>query len=557
VLFDPGEERVTIGYNPLAPNGLAVATHAKAVREAIRAGWGQASFDQTAQLARLLFLVLAVARELGLTLVDAVQLIRPRSALRRRSLRDLSCGPLRDALAYFDSLSESRQEELAASTLARLEPFAFDEVIRRIVVQQKRALRLDEVIEGRKILLINLEQFRPLRTDDVKLLGRLLVNDILAHVFARPKGRRSPVYLFLDEVQTIATQDLTTTLDQGRELGLHCLMAHQFPDQLLEEDQSGRLRSSVMNCARTKILFGGLSVAALEELAKEFFTDEFDPYAIKDEIRHLELEPIESRRLIVGGSLSFGQSSSTSTGESNSQSYQKGWSHSEGESHSSSSSVTSGSSTSDFSGSGMGTIVSPDGNVIQTLNDTSGSGETFTESSTETFGTTRSEVNSESESRGTQFGEQRGRSKGKNFGLSINGTWVPFYEYRKRQVVTSRTFVTEEEFLTVALQKLHLQPKGHFALKVPGKRAAFLRAPRVIEPWLSERSRERALSYILSQPYYSSPEQIAQEEAARKERLLLPPFENGDTIEGNLFHDEHTDKQPKRKGKKIPKPPTY
>ncbi len=282
VLFDPGEENSIIGYNPLAANGLAIATHAKAVREAIRSAWGQASFDQTAQLARLLFLALAAARELELTIVDAVQILRPRSALRRRAVRTLSEGPIRDALAYFDSLSETRQEELAASTLARLECFAQDETIRRIVVQQNRGLHLDGILTGHKILLINLEQFRPLRTDDVRLLGRLIVNDLLAHVFARPEGKRGPVYLIMDEAQVFATADLCTALDQGRELGLHCLLAHQYLNQLLEEDQSGKLLSSVMNCARTKVLFGGIEVKELETFAKEFFIDQFDPYTVKD-----------------------------------------------------------------------------------------------------------------------------------------------------------------------------------------------------------------------------------------------------------------------------------
>lgn len=556
VLFDPGEENAIIGYNPLAANGLAIATHAKAVREAIRSAWGQASFDQTPQLARLLFLVLAVARELGLTLIDSVQLIRPRSATRWRALRDLSAGPLRDALAYFDSMTDKRQEELAASTLARLEPFIFDETIRRMVVQQNRGLSLDAVIGGNKILLVNLEQFRPLRTDDVKLLGRLLVNDVLAHVFARPENRRSPVYLILDEVQTFATFDLCTALDQGRELGLHCLMAHQHPSQLLEEDQSGRLLSSVMNCARTKMLFGGIAVEELETLAKEVLIDEFDPYTVKDEIEHLELEPVESRRFVFGGSLSFGRSSAASTGKSRSGSHQKGWSHAEGMSHTEGGSVTSGSSVSEFSGSGMGVSVSPEGDVIQSMNTTSGDGQTFSESSTQSSATTHSEVDSESESVGSQIGEQAGNSTGQSSGLALTMTAVPFYEYKKRRVVSSRTFLSEAEFLTLGLQKLRLQPRGHFALKVPGKRAVFLRAPLVKDPWLSASARDRALARVFSQPCYSSPQQVAQEETEKRDRLLLAPLTNGDTIEGHRSNDEVRSTRPRRTAKKLPKPPT-
>ena len=44
---------------------LPVATHAKAVREAVRSAWGQSSFDATPQLARLLYLSIAVSLSLG------------------------------------------------------------------------------------------------------------------------------------------------------------------------------------------------------------------------------------------------------------------------------------------------------------------------------------------------------------------------------------------------------------------------------------------------------------------------------------------------------------
>ena len=74
--FDPGDQQFAMGYNPLSPNGLPVATHAKAVREAVRSAWGQSSFDATPQLARLLYLSIAVSLSLGHTLLDALRLLR-------------------------------------------------------------------------------------------------------------------------------------------------------------------------------------------------------------------------------------------------------------------------------------------------------------------------------------------------------------------------------------------------------------------------------------------------------------------------------------------------
>jgi hypothetical protein len=175
ILFDPGDPETVIGYNPLRPNGLPVATHAKAAREAIRSAWGQSSFDQTPQLARFLYLGVASARDCELTLVEAIAILRPGSEVRAAVLPTLRDPFLREALEYFDSLRPARQEELAASTVARLEAFVSDPAIARMLSQQDHSLDLGEAIAGHKILLVNLELYRPLLRNDVKLLGRLLL----------------------------------------------------------------------------------------------------------------------------------------------------------------------------------------------------------------------------------------------------------------------------------------------------------------------------------------------------------------------------------------------
>src|SRR5207237_718662 len=117
----------------LRPSRLSITTQAKAVREAVLSGHGQSGLDQTPQLARYLFLVLAIALARGLSLAEALDLLRPGSALRSQILGELEDPHLFEAFAYFDSLKAQRQDELAASSLARLESLIADPSIRRIV----------------------------------------------------------------------------------------------------------------------------------------------------------------------------------------------------------------------------------------------------------------------------------------------------------------------------------------------------------------------------------------------------------------------------------------
>jgi hypothetical protein len=497
VWFDPGDPQATAGYNPLTPNTLPIASHAKAVRESIRSAWGQAAFDQTPQLARCLFLALALARSQGWGLVEALNILRPDSRIRRSLLDSVIDPVLRESLAYFHNLKATRQEELAASSLARLEAFVGDETIRRVITHTP-ALDLSEVIRAGRVLIVNLEIGRPLRIDDVRMLGRFFVNDILNHVFERPEGERGPVFLICDEAQLFATTDLCSALDMGRELGLHCILAHQHLGQLRDEERTGYLYHSVMTCARTKAIFGGLSVEDLEVLTKETMIDQFDPMAVKDEITSLELDPIETSRLVFSYSVATGRTS----GET--QTKTKGRSH--GTFETSGTSVgfgtarSSGHSSGMFAGASAAEVVLASGDV--TIGTTESCGETSGDFSSESTMDTESSSQASGVQESASESESRGTNSGMNTGMNTGVAIVPFYEYNKRRVVSSRTFVSQEEFLTARLQEIKAQPQAHFVLKTDGHPAIFCKAPFVGDPRISNRRRGEALARIFSEAFY-------------------------------------------------------
>lgn len=652
VLFDLGEEEASIGYSNLRPNGQSVPAQVKFAREGFRSAWGQNSFDQTPQLARILFMILFVARTLELGLVEALGLLRPGSAVRKRALAKLPPSYIREALGYFDSLPERRQEELAASTLARLEPFVADPQIARVVGQQERSLDLATVLKQHKVLLANLEHYRPLLPDDSRLLGRMLINDVIAHTFERSEAEQDPVFLIIDEVQEVATRDLCAALDRGRGLGLHVILAHQHCAQLMEEDKTGYLFHSVMNDARTKIIFGGSSARDLEQfLVKEVLIDQFDPWTIKDELTSLELDPEEETRTSItkttsrsqGRGLAFpssetiGDSDTTTSGISDSTSYGTEESESQASTRGTTrgASQAYGASENESQASTRGTSASSSltRGVSETHADTwadthasaenwsesDGEGEAFSEGSTDSTGSGESgasdfcftfdadgdytrayhytngwsthedssrtsarsnssfssqtyggstidastvggsvarsssasmgeaHASSESTTRGAnrgksaEFGlnqsasesETLGRGKGISQGVghttstshgrttskaatygmtpsvsaeegeSRSVTTAPFYAYHKRRVVSHRTFLTEQEFLMLGLQRIKGQSVGHFLIKVPTRPAVFIRAPFVRPPRITARQLTEAKNRIFAQPYYT------------------------------------------------------
>jgi len=533
VWLDPGDEDATLGYNPLLPNSMAVAAHAKAVREAIRAAWGQANLDATPQLARLLFLSLGVCRALHLTLSDAVQLLRSGAAgapLRRKLIPALGIHQdhrfFHQALAWFDSLSERRQEELSASTLARLEAFVSDPVIAAMLTAS-RTLHIQDVIKGHKILIVNTEIRRPLSLDDVRLFDRLIINDIVSQQFA---DATADTYLIGDECHQFLTSDLCQALDMGRELRLHTILAHQNLDQLRQEDESGRVYGAVMKCARVKVLFGDLAADDLDVLLRDAMIDQFDPMRVKDELTNLELDPHEATREVetngvsVGGSfgLSRGSSSAVARGRSRGFSRQVGASHS----HSDAFSMVHSSATS--SGMSMGETLLPNGDMMSMEHTIDGSSEA------DASGTTTTDTYGEFQSEGSQYGSSKtkidGTQVGANLGINANvnrtTSRVPFYEYVKRRIVSSRTFETEQEFLTKCLQKVKALPRGHFLLKLPKRPAMFLCAPFVRDPQITERRRTANLERVYDQPCYERRSKPLGITAAPAYQLPAPAVES-------------------------------
>jgi hypothetical protein len=291
VLFDLSGN-ILPGYNPLRQNGLRIDLQAQWVRNAVMAAWNSAgSFETTPLLVRMLYLCLYVARALEVSLLEALDVLRPSPVLRHRALAQIRDPFVHNALLAFDNLNDRLKAEQSNSTISRLEMFLCDEIVRKVLCSPI-SIDTEQVLADRKIWLINAAKCQPVLGDQIKLLLRFISNDILAHVYkGHGEGRyneHNPVYYIADEFQNAATAEWATALDEGRGLGLVSILAHQHLSQLADEDKSGYLLKSCMNDARTKILFGGLDYQDIEPFANNLLLRHFDPLAIK----HIQRNPV-------------------------------------------------------------------------------------------------------------------------------------------------------------------------------------------------------------------------------------------------------------------------
>jgi len=118
--------------------------------------------------------------------------------------------------------------------------FIANDFMRPIIGQSKSSINFREVLDGKKILLVNLSKGR-LGEVNSNLLGLIVVGKLAMAAFSRidmAEELRSDFYLYIDEFQNFATDSISTILSESRKYRLCLTLAHQFIKQLPEKISS-------------------------------------------------------------------------------------------------------------------------------------------------------------------------------------------------------------------------------------------------------------------------------------------------------------------------------
>lgn len=186
---------------------------------------------------------------------------------------------------------EQGLENYAPYVTNKFDAFTTNEIVRPIIAQQKSALNFRDIMDSRKILLVNLSKGR-IGDLNANLLGLVIVGKFLIAALSRADSFGKdlpPFYLHIDEFQNFATPSIATILSEARKYKLSLTVAHQFIKQLSED-----IRNAV---------FGNVgSMCAFRVGAEdgEFLEKQFAPiFTLNDLIRidnfHAHL------KLLVGG----------------------------------------------------------------------------------------------------------------------------------------------------------------------------------------------------------------------------------------------------------------
>lgn len=112
--------------------------------------------------------------------------------------------------------------------------FISSAVIRNIVGQVKSTISLREIMDNRKILLINLAQGK-IGEESAALLGGMIISRLQSTAMSRvdtPEEERPDFFLFVDEFQNFATDSFAKILSEARKFRLNLVMTNQYIEQI-------------------------------------------------------------------------------------------------------------------------------------------------------------------------------------------------------------------------------------------------------------------------------------------------------------------------------------
>ena len=127
--------------------------------------------------------------------------------------------------------------EVVSWFVSKFGAFLSNEMMRNIIGQTKSAFNLRDIMDNKKILLVNLSKGRTGELNS-KLLGMVFVMKFQAAAMARAnmlESERKDFCLYVDEFQNFSTDSFATILSEARKYHLNLVVANQFTTQLTEE----------------------------------------------------------------------------------------------------------------------------------------------------------------------------------------------------------------------------------------------------------------------------------------------------------------------------------
>ena len=164
------------------------------------------------------------------------------------------------------SLKSNDAGEVITWFTSKWGPFLSNTIMRNTLGQVKSGFNIREIMDNKKIFLVNLSKGR-LGDLNARLLGMIFVMKFQQAAMSRadmPEEERKDFCLYVDEFQNFATESFESILSEARKYRLNLIVANQFMTQLTD-----KIREAILGNVGT-IICGRVGVTDADLMVKAF-----------------------------------------------------------------------------------------------------------------------------------------------------------------------------------------------------------------------------------------------------------------------------------------------
>lgn len=194
----------------------------------------------------------------------------------------------------FNTYTDRYTQEATPAIQNKIGQFTSNPLIRNIIGQPKSSFDIRDLMDRKKILIINLSKGQVGETN-MRLLGSMLTTRIFlgamsrADLSARDIDALPPFYFYVDEFQNFANDTFAEILSEARKYKLNLTIAHQYVEQMEEQ-----VRAAVFGNVGTTVAFrvGPFDAETLETV--------FSPEFMKEDLVNLTFAQVYLTLMIDG-----------------------------------------------------------------------------------------------------------------------------------------------------------------------------------------------------------------------------------------------------------------
>ncbi len=194
----------------------------------------------------------------------------------------------------FANYGDRYTQEATPAIQNKIGQFTSNPLIRNIIGQPKSSFDIRDLMDRKKILIINLSKGQVGETN-MRLLGSMITTRIFLGAMSRADLHHTAIdklpnfYFFVDEFQNFANDTFSEILSESRKYKLNLVIAHQYIEQMEEQ-----VRAAVFGNVGTTVAFrvGPFDAETLEVI--------FSPEFMKEDLVNLSFAQIYLTLMIDG-----------------------------------------------------------------------------------------------------------------------------------------------------------------------------------------------------------------------------------------------------------------